>query len=123
MTDFTIRRLPPSEWDKIIPGYRMMELDMPDPRMSQVYLAETLKGREPAGFLVAQRLLHAEPVFTYPQFRNLRVGWALYDHLDSIMPSPSEYYVTMQNEGLIAQAYKRGFVEIPGKVMAKTIGY
>jgi hypothetical protein len=113
-----IRPLRVEEWEeKVSPAYREMGLDLPNPRRTIVYGAEK-EGRT-AGILVYQFLPHAEPLFVYPEFRDQRVGWSLYDYLDARMPAGTEYYVTMQNEGLIEQAYKRGMVSIPGMIMAK----
>lgn len=107
----TYRLLKPEEWPRVL---EFMPLDLvPEPRLSEICVAETEQG-EIAGFLIAQAVVHLEPIFIRPEFKHAVRFNKLVEKLESVV---GRNYYCFSESSLVERMLKFvGFLKLPYKV-------
>lgn len=107
--DVEVRFLEPDEWWRIAPLFESESAPLPDARFSRVIVA--MDGDTVAGVMVAQMVLHVEPIIVKREYRSRGVWQGMAEMMDGYLSSVG-----------VAGAYAQP-VHDSTKHMAKQMGY
>lgn len=127
-SSIVVRELPISDWGLLVDAFRIMGDELPNPLTAVIFIAIELTEDSPdkiLGFLVVQKVIHAEPLFIYPEAQGRGLHRILYDVVDRQMQATAKlagssfYLITVEDEAIERRALARGFKLIPGKIYGK----